>query len=110
MSTPQVETYNVEVIEGRKYVHYNGYTFTEGVEDVPGKPWRAVEFRGLYVDVAGTLASGKSIADACLELSVRRVQDWYDLTEAEAAEYYANAARLPLDEVTEETPCGWYYC
>ena len=105
----ETETYNVEVIEGRKYVHYNGYTF-EGAEDVPGKPWRAVEFRWLYVDVAETLAKRKSIADACKELSERRVQDWHDLTEAEAADYSAGATRLALDEVTEETPCGSYFC
>ena len=106
----EVDTYSIEEHEGRKYVHYNGYTFTEGEEHVPGKPWRAVEFSFLYVDVAETLAEGKSVKDACYGKAEGWKQYWEDLTEEEAAECYADAVRLPLGEVTEETPCGRYYC
>lgn len=107
----EYNTYNVEYIEGEKFVHYNGYVYrTEPNED--GEEWRAIEFAWAYAPVAPTLAAGKTMrdaVDAILEAAEHK-QYIYDLDELEAESYRSDAVLLPLQNVTVDTPCGWYWC
>ena len=107
----EYDTYNIEWIDGAKVVRYNGYVYHAGPNE-DGKEWRAIEFAWAYAPIAATLAAGGTMRNACdaiLEAAEHK-QYIYDLDELEAESYRGDAVLLPLENVAEDTPCGWYWC
>ena len=105
----EIETYQVEVVDGVKQIHYNGYVWA-GETDTDGNRWRAQEMTWCYVRVTPSPGEDRSLYQRMLDEAEACTQYVCPLTEAEAAAYRGDAAHLPLAEVAEDTPCGPYWC
>lgn len=119
--TDEIEMYQVEELEGRKVIHYNGYLWLgeEALdEDGVACSWRIDEgtwcgLGGRGSEIAYVDAIEGSISDfvfAQFEL----VQQYGGIITDEEHDEYArgwceDAEYLPMDDVTVDTPCGAYW-
>ena len=106
----EIETYQVEIVDGVKQVHYNGYVWA-GDADADGNCWRAQEMTWCYAPVTPRDGEGGgTLYQRMLAEAEGCTQYVYPLTEAEAADYRDGASHLPLFMVCEGAPCGLYWC
>lgn len=102
-----IETYQVEEHDGRKFIHYNGYTWARQVDDDDDKWYAATEGTFCCVEIGED-----NYKRACEELELVN-QYQYDMTEAELLDYEFSwkvyGEHLHMDDVTQNTPCGMYW-
>ena len=108
-----IETYQVEEDDGRKVIHYNGFTWARQLyeelfhDTVVEKPYAATEGAFCYVEVGED-----NFERACDEFE-RVKQYQYDMDEDELLSYESdwklNGNHLHMDDVTQDTPCGMYW-
>lgn len=107
-----IETYQVEMQDGRKVIHYNGFTWARGLYEgiVNGrrcdKSFAATEGTFCYVEVGDD-----NYERACAEFEDVK-QYVYELDEGELLAYegeWKPHPRLHMDDVTPDTPCGMYW-
>lgn len=108
-----IETYQVEEHDGRKVIHYNGFTWArqlwEGI--VNGneveKEYAVTEGAYCFVEIGD---GNYERACEALELVKQYV---YDMDEGETLDYEfhwkSNGEHLLMDDVTQDTPCGMYW-
>jgi hypothetical protein len=104
----EIDNYNICLIDGRKVIHYNGFTRSnEGGTEFDGAipKYLAEEMILCYVPVDEYSAER-------LALEMEAVTQYlYPLTtENDVTNYLIGATHLPLREVNEKTPCGDYWC
>lgn len=111
--------YSIENICGVKSIHIHGYFFTEGPENIPGKPFRSVEYSGAYIPLEEFLKTDRENISEFLS-GVKQSED--DLSEEETMKaiknYYGSISNgkyhplpwkgLPYEELTMDTPYGDY--
>ena len=95
-----IETYQVEQQDGRKVIHYNGYTC--------GLPCRAIEGSFCYVEIGDD-----NYRRACDEFEkVDQYVTVFDTDDEELLVYeddWKKHGHLHMDDVTQDTPCGMYW-
>ena len=112
--TRDIDNYSIEVVDGRKVIHYNGFTWLNQVHwpdevpfecDGPAPEYVAEEMTFCYVPL-------KEYDKERLASEMELVQQYqYPLaTEKDVLEYLEGAVHLPLNEVDEDTPLGSYWC
>lgn len=106
--TRDIDNYTIEVVGGRKVIHYNGFTWPNegGIEHDDTVPdYLADEMTFCYVPVS-------EYSKERLVSEMERVKQYqYPLaTEDDVREYLEGAEHLPLNEVNEDTPEGSYWC
>ena len=93
-----IETYQVEEFDGRKIIHYNGYTC--------GLPCRAIEGSFCYIGIGES-----NYERACEEFE--NVQPYVtEMDDEELLDYefsWKIHERLHMNDVTMDTPCGLYW-
>ena len=93
-----IETYQVEEFDGRKIIHYNGYTC--------GLPCRAIEGSFCYIGIGES-----NYERACEEFE--NVQQYVtEMDDEELLDYefsWKIHERLHMNDVTMDTPCGLYW-
>lgn len=90
-----VRRYDCE--NGRKVVVIDGFCF----ENETGLHF--VNTIGCYVDVP--VQGGREEIENAIDNSL---QTQYDMTDDEVNICYGQLEELPITEVTQDTPCGWY--
>lgn len=98
-----IETYQVETNDGRKVIHYNGFTWARDDDELP---FALTEGTFCYVEI------GDSNYERACEEFERVTQYQHDMTLCELLDYEAdckNGKHLHMDEVTQDTPCGYYW-
>ena len=119
--TDEIEMYQVEEIQGRKVIHYNGYFWYDGAEqndDGAMCSWRIEEGTGCGLGSRGSeVAYVDEIKGDKYDFIWEQfefVQQYGGLITDEEHEAYArswceNAEYRPMNEVTVDTPCGMYW-
>ena len=99
-----IETYQVEGEDGRKVIHYSGFTWARSDDDFP---YAATEGTSCCVEV------GEDNYERACEAFEKVQQYQYDMDEGELLDYEfwwkSNGVHLHMDDVTQETPCGMYW-
>ena len=91
--------YHVETdSNGKKQIHIDGYCYWND------ENYQCVQASGCYISVDELNGDGEKAYDAFDEAK----QYQGDITEEEIREYYKDAVVLPFDQVTQNTPDGWY--
>ena len=100
-----IETYQVEEEDGRKVIHYNGFTWARQDDNLP---YAATKGTFCYVEV------GKDNYNRACEAFEKVQQYQQDFASAgELLDYESDwktqGVHLHMDYVTHETPCGMYW-
>jgi hypothetical protein len=106
--TRNIDNYIIEVVDGRKVIHYNGFTWpNEGSIEHDGKVpgYLADEMTWCFIPVS-EYRKGRLDEEMAL---VQQYQYPLD-TREDVARYLKGAEHLPLREANEDTPCGEYWC
>jgi hypothetical protein len=91
--------YHVETdSNGKKQIHIDGYCCWNG------ESYQCVQASGCYISVDELNGDSEKAYDAFDEAK----QYQGDITEEGIREYYKDAVVLPFDQVTQDTPDGWY--
>lgn len=98
---------SIEMIDGKKHIHYLGYGYSVGEELEEGKPARWVDYTFFYTPLKAALDCG--IAKFEEENSEFVKQYIEDLTYEELDERNAMYPVLKESEITMDTPCGEYF-
>lgn len=102
--------YTIEMCDGKKCIHLNGYFYEADDEE---KPYRHVEASGCYIDIE-ELMSADDKQDCIDEAFGYCSQYMKDLEEKEADEMIAHyfdgqpPKLLRYEDITTDTPCGYY--
>ena len=119
--TDEIEMYQVEMLDGRKVIHYNGFLWRgdeEVREDGEVLTWRIEE--GTWCGLGGRgseIAYVDSIEGSKFDFVMEQfemVQQYGGTISDEEHDEYArswceDAEYLPMDDVTVDTPCGAYW-
>lgn len=93
------DLYQVETENGQKQIHIDGYCYAADGD------LKLVQYTGCIIAVSEIGDDMEKLNE--LEDSVKQyIKD--GLTEEEVKEYYKEATELPIVEVTQDTPDGWY--
>lgn len=90
--------YHVETINGKKYVHIDGYVYNNGDGNM------LTQFVGAYISVEELQKTNDRFED--VEDLFKQTCD--EVSDKEIETYFRNIKEFPMDMVTEETPNGWY--
>ena len=114
----EFEMYQVEELDGRKVIHYNGFIWHDDDPDEDGFTWRVEE--GTWCGLGGRgseVAYVDGIEGSNLDFVMRqfeRVQQYGGgIPDEEADErmmaWREDGTELHMDLVTVDTPCGTYW-
>ena len=103
---PDCETFSIEMLDGVKHAHYNGYIY--GCEG--GKGWKAQELTWCYAPVVAEEGDARSLFERLCHEAETVQQYVCDLDEAEAFAYRDGFTHLPMANVNADTPCRSYWC
>lgn len=102
----ECDFYQVEEIDGKKMIHDDGYYYN--AEDGTDTPYRRLQYTFLYLDPE-KLGEDDMYYDREQEKVKQYIED---LSEEDCIrmlrEDMKEAIHFPIQEVTDETPCGWY--
>ena len=113
-----METYSVEMLMGRKVVHYNGYYWHDGEPTEEGFTWRIEEGCGCGLGSRGSEVAfvdehAGNMAEFIWEQFELVQQYGGGISDEEASDGMAwwreNGTELHMDDVTVDTPCGLYW-
>lgn len=90
--------YHVETINGKKYVHIDGYVYNNGDGNM------LTQFVGAYISVEELQKTNDRFED--VEDLFKQTCD--EVSDKEIETYFRNIKEFPMDMVTEEIPNGWY--
>ena len=99
-----LNVYQVEVVNGQRQVHVDGYIFNdEGV-------YNLVQASGCCVPVCDIEGLPEEEVDNIIEGTFGQSTQYQedDLAEKEVFDYYKFLRHLPIYKVTQDTPCGMY--
>ena len=100
-----IETYQVEERDGRKVIHYNGFSWARQDDDFP---YAMTEGSFCYVEIGE-----ENYRRACeaFELVQQCQEDFANADELLDAEscWKRMGNHLHMDDVTQDTPCGMYW-
>ena len=93
------DLYQVEIDEatGKKVIHIDGYCYFNGEE------YQLVQFTFCYMDIDGTQSTQTADEASCLTKQYQ-----YPITFEKVKDYYKDCPPLPYEQVTEDTPVGFY--
>lgn len=93
------DVYQVEVDKstGKKVIHIDGFCYFNDEE------YQLVQGTFCYMDIDGTQCTEKA-----QELFENTKQYQGTVSWEEVEEYYKQCTPLPYEEVTQDTPCGFY--
>jgi len=99
-----IDYYSIEEFEDGKFIHYSSfsYVYEPDDDDIPETAIMQHELTFCYIPISDYCKDG-------LDIAQERVQQYttiipFDLVKDDPGEY------LPLKDVTEDTPCGDYWC
>lgn len=110
--------YSIESVAGKKVVNVHGYFFTEGYEIIKGKPYRAVDYSGVYIPLEEFMHEREMIeeylsqkesayADLSEEEAIQQMNNYYGIKQGNVMTSVPWKA-LPYSELNMDTPCGCY--
>lgn len=106
--TKVIDNYSVEVLDGCKVIHYNGFTWPNDNEtefDGIVPEYLADEMTFCYVPV------NEYSKDRLNDEMEKAQQCQYPLsTKQDVMKYLNGCKHLPLFDVNEDTTCGHYWC
>lgn len=100
-----IETYQVERVDDRKVIHYNGYSWPR--ESGEKLPYAFTEGTFCFVEIGA-----ENFGRACERFAeVHQYQADLDVEQLIEIESFwkTRGRRLHMDAVTQETPCGMYW-
>ena len=106
--TKDIDNYTIEMVGGRKVIHYNGFTWENehAIEHDGVIPdYLADEMTFCFIPVGEY--SKERLAD---EMAVVTQYQYPLATADDVRRYLSGLEHLPLSEVCEDTPLGSYWC
>ena len=92
----------VETIDGKKWIYFLGYTTDDIEDDDITTDWYYVSMSGVYIPV-------DEYSRDKLDIECGACTQYRDEVE-DIATFYDDCKHLPLTKVTQDTPCGYYWC